>query len=71
MHPRCHLRSVLPLHTNHLIVIQKKWGSFYTMITLLIPYIILDFIEDIVHTFPQVFNLARLISQKHNIKDKN
>ena len=41
------------------------------MITLLIPYIILDFIEDIVHTFPQVFNLARLISQKHNIKDKN
>ena len=24
------------------------------------------FIEDILHPFPQVFNLGRLISQKHN-----
>ena len=34
-------------------------------------YIILDFLEDILHPFPQVFKLGRLIFQKHNNKDKN
>ena len=29
------------------------------------------FIEDIVQTLLQVFNLGRLISQKYNIKDTN
>ena len=46
------------------------------MITLLISdttfsYIIFDFLEDILHPFPQVFNLSRLISEKHNKKDTN
>ena len=46
------------------------------MITLLISrttfsYIIFDFLEDILYTFPQVFNLGWRVSQKHNNKDTN
>ena len=35
----------------------------------LFPYIIFDFLEDILQLFPQVFNLDRPISQKHNNKN--
>ena len=43
------------------------------MITLLISnttfsYIIFDFLEDILHPSPQVFNLGRLISEKRTEK---
>ena len=46
------------------------------MITLLMSdttfsYIIFDFLEDIFHPYLQVFNLGRLISQKHNCKVAN
>ena len=46
------------------------------MITLLISdtnfsYVILDFLEDILHPFCHVFNLGMLISQKHKNKDTN
>ena len=46
------------------------------MITLLISgtnfsYIIFDFLENILHSFPQVFNPGRILSQKHNNKDTN
>ena len=47
------------------------------MITLLISgttfsyIIIFDFLDDILHPFPQVFNLSRLISEEHNNKDTN
>ena len=37
----------------------------------LIPYIMFSFLEDIPHPIPQVFNLGRLISQKHSNKDTN
>ena len=32
-------------------------------------YIIFDFLEDILHLVPQVFNLDKLFSQKHSNKD--
>ena len=46
------------------------------MITLLISdttfsYIIFGFLEDILHPFPQVLKLDRLVSQKHDNKDTN
>ena len=34
-------------------------------------YIIFDFLENILHLFPQLFNLGKLISQKHNNKNAN
>ena len=46
------------------------------MITLLVSdtifsYIIFDFLEEILHPFPKMFNLGRFIFQKHNSKDTN
>ena len=35
-----------------------------------LSYIIFDFLDDILHSFTQVLNLGRLISQKYN-KDAN
>ena len=74
MHQRHHYRPVLPLHRNHTIFRANQWEDFYTMIKLLIsdttfPIFYFDFIEAILHPFPQVSNLARLISQKHNTED--
>ena len=34
-------------------------------------YIIFDFLEDIFHLVPQVFNLDKLFSQKHSNRDTN
>ena len=34
-------------------------------------YIIFDFLKDIFHSFPQVWNLGRRISQKNNNKNTN
>ena len=34
-------------------------------------YIIFDFLEDILHLVPQVFNLDKLFSQKHSNRDTN
>ena len=46
-------------------------NGFYTVIKLtpLFAYVNLDFIEDILHPLPQMFNLDKLISKKHNNKD--
>ena len=63
---------------HYIETIPLIWSAngFYIIITLLILdttffYIIFDFVKDILHPFPQVFNLGRFISQKHNNEDIN
>ena len=58
MHPFSYLRPVLPLHRNYsvdLLLINIYY--FYHIL-------FFEFIEEILTPFPQVSNLARLISQK-------
>ena len=74
IHARCH--SGQCYHYIETILLIWSANGFYTIITLLIldttfSYIIFDFVKDILHPFPQLFNLGRFISQKHNNEDIN
>ena len=58
------------------ITLISSANGFYTTMPLLISdtvfsYIISNFLEEILHLFPQVFNLGRFTSQKNNNNDSN
>ena len=73
MHPLCHFKPVLALHRVHPIDLQSKclgWLLYNGNTAdprqhlFFFLYIIFNFIEDILHPFPQVSNVARINLQK-------